>query len=114
MMLSLFFILIAAINSTIGNFFLKVSREAAPIFTAWYGRYLSIYFILAVFFYMLNLVFFSKALDKIPVAVAYPILAGLGFSLLSIAAHYVFKEELSLMQWAGLLVTAVGIFLLAK
>ncbi len=114
MWLALFLIFIAAINSTIGNIFLKMSRDSSPLFNTFLGKYLSIYFILAIVFYVFNLLCFSKAIDKIPVAIAYPILAGLGFSMLSIAAHYLFDEHLSLLQILGLVFVLIGIILLAK
>ncbi|MDR1578249.1 MAG: hypothetical protein LBT86_08530 [Deltaproteobacteria bacterium] len=37
-----------------------------------------------VIFFGINVILFAKALDKLPVSVAYPVFAGLGFLLATI------------------------------
>ena len=57
---------------------------------------------------------FAKALEKLPVSVAYPALVGSGVALLVFAAWKVFGEELTVNQYVGLVAVVFGIFLLVR
>jgi multidrug transporter EmrE-like cation transporter len=76
-------------------------------------QFLSPYFIAGVFFYVVNVVLFAKALDEIPVAVGYPVLATSGFALLAIVSYFVFGERMSMLQILGLFLAIFSIVLLA-
>jgi len=65
------------------------------------------------FCYGCNVILFAKALQVLDVSKAYPVLAAIGFSTLSILAAVLFRESLSLTNYAGLLVIIVGISLVA-
>ena len=107
-------IFLAALNSTIGNLLLKLSRETASSQSSSLAGYLSISFIGAVFFYGLNLVIFAKALDLLQLNIAYPILASLGFIMLIASSAYFFGESINFYQLIGLLLAIIGIFLMAN
>lgn len=103
----------AAIFSTIGNLLLKANISFnLSSFPEWLAL-LRPLFLIAVFFYMLNLVLFSKALEFLPVNIGYPVLASLGFIILSISSAFFFKETMTSIQIIGLMVVIVGIFMLA-
>jgi multidrug transporter EmrE-like cation transporter len=106
-------ILAAGVNSMIGNVLLKQSRIAggnAPFVE----QLLSPWFLGGLAFYGLNVVLFAKALDRLPVSAAYPVLAASGFALLAIVSAIVFGERLSPAQYAGMAVTLAGIALIAR
>jgi multidrug transporter EmrE-like cation transporter len=106
-------VLVAGINSTIGNILLKQSRivgGSAPFVE----QLLSPWFIGGLLFYALNVVLFAKALDRLPVSAAYPVLAASGFLLLALVTPFVFGERLSPVQYAGMVVTIGGIALIAR
>jgi multidrug transporter EmrE-like cation transporter len=111
---ALILIFFAGVNSTIGNMLLKQSRLAVAVSPAWYGKFLSVYFIAAVLAYVLNLACFAKALDQVPVSVGYPILAAGSFAMLSVAATIFFGERFGAWQLGGLICVAFGIFALAQ
>lgn len=71
------------------------------------------YFIGGMLFYGLNVILFASALRHLDVSKAYPVLAAIGFSTLSILAAIVFRENLSIINYVGLLVIVVGISLVA-
>lgn len=111
---ALLLILAAALCSTIGNMLLKASSINAPADAPFYAKFLSLYFAAAILFYVINLGFFSRALDQAPVSVGYPILAASGFALLAIAASLVYGEHFGRWQIAGLTLIVAGIFALAQ
>ena len=80
---------------------------------SWYANFISPYFVGAVFFYIVSLVFFARALDAIPVSIGYPILAGCGFATLMVASSILFKEQLAAPQILGVALILGGIALTA-
>jgi multidrug transporter EmrE-like cation transporter len=106
-------ILGAGFNSMIGNVLLKQSRVVAPS-TGLFDQLRSPWFIGGLIFYGINVLLFAKALDRLPVSAAYPVLAASGFALLAIVSAFAFNERLSVVQYAGLAVTLGGIALIAR
>lgn len=111
---SIFFVLLAALNSTIGNLMLKQSRLVVRPDTSWFEKFFSVYFIGAIVFYVINLGLFASAIDRLPVSVGYPILAASGFALLTLASNLFFGERFGAWQIAGIALVIVGIFCLAQ
>ena len=107
------FVLLAGLNSTIGNLLLKASRQNLGPEVGLIEQYTSDSFIGAILFYGLNVILFAKALDHLPVNVGYPILASAGFAMLSLSSWLVYGETLNWIQITGLLVVIIGICLLS-
>jgi len=106
-------LLAAGINSCIGNLMLKQSQIATENL-GMQALFFSPWLLGSLLFHGANVILFTKALDKIPVSIAYPILAGSGFLLLTISAHWLFHERLSLTQIFGLFSVIVGIILMSQ
>ncbi|HEY6528101.1 MAG TPA: SMR family transporter [Cellvibrionaceae bacterium] len=106
------FIVIAGLFSTAGNLCLKKASTVA-IDMNFIGMIFQPYFIGGLFFYGLNVILFVSALRHLDVSKAYPVLAAIGFSTLSILAAVIFRESLSLTNYAGLLVIIIGIALVS-
>jgi len=106
-------VVIAGVNSMIGNLCLKQSRivAASPSLV---DLIRSPWFLAGLAFYGLNVVVFAKALDRLPVSAAYPVLAATGFGLLAVVSTFAFGERLGLLQYLGLAVTLVGIMMIAR
>lgn len=105
-------VLIAAVNNAIGSLLLKKSRLVASepgimglLFSPWFWG--------GLLFYGTNVIIFAKALERLPVSVAYPVLAGVGFALIAIAGGVFFRESLTIGQWAGIGIILTGIILVA-
>ena len=110
---AMFFVLLAGVNSTIGNILLKISRKGISNDSSLYEQYISPYFLLALAFYALNVILFAKALDYLPVNVGYPILAASGFAILSLSSFFILGESLSSIQVIGIFVIIIGICMLS-
>jgi len=105
-------VLLAAINSTIGNLMLKKAsdNEGANLL----ALILNLWFIGGVSFYAINVLLFVKALSKLPVSTAYPVLACSGFLLLTLMAGFFFHEKFSAIQWIAMTLILAGLFLMVK
>tara|TARA_B110000003_G_C16248297_1_gene377914 strand:+ start:116 stop:472 length:357 start_codon:yes stop_codon:yes gene_type:complete len=103
-------IFLASINSTIGNLFLKKSREVENL--SFFDSLYNFWFVGGLIFYAINVLFFVKALEYLPVSIAYPALAGLGFLFLSISANLIFGEIFNFVQFIGIILIFIGIALL--
>lgn len=113
--LKAFFLLaLAAAFSTAGNLILKVSKTTNLDFLPLWLIELKPLFFIAVIFYMLNLLVFSKALEILPVNVSYPVLASLGFIMLAFSSSLLLQETLTWIQIWGLVVIIIGIFMLTS
>jgi multidrug transporter EmrE-like cation transporter len=106
-------LILAGINSCIGNLLLKQSRRAA-VDGGLGEMLLSPWFIGGCAFYGINVVLFAKAMDRLPVNIAYPVLAGVNFALLVLASAWFLGERLGWMQGLGVAMIAAGIFLAAS
>ncbi len=102
----------AALNNAIGSLLLKQSRlGAAPGLAGLLG---SPWFWGGLMFYGVNVLIFAKALESLPVSVAYPVLAGLGFAAIALGGAIFFGERLAWSQVVGLMVLVAGIGLVAR
>lgn len=62
--------------------------------------------------YGINVILFTKSLKELNIAAAYPVLSGFGFVLIAILAPVLLRErKLELVQYIGVLVILLGIFL---
>lgn len=104
------FLLVAALLNACANLLLKRSS----IGTEGLGQYLSVFFLVGIALFGLNVVIYAKALQGIPVAFAYPVLVGLGFILVVFGAHFWFQEQITLQKLVGVSVILAGVVLVAK
>lgn len=68
---------------------------------------------LGTYFYGLNAILFASTLIHLDASKAYPALAAIGFSTLSIAAGTIFRVQLSITNYVSLLVIVIGIRLVS-
>ena len=105
-------VLAAGFNSCIGNLLLKRSR--ADVSDGLLGMLLSPWFIGGLFFYGINVILFAKSLESLPVSRAYPVLAGVGFLLITITGNIWFNERFATIHWCGLAAILAGIWCITR
>lgn len=108
-----FLVLMAGINTCIANLMVKQSRLVAPD-SSLASLLLSPWLIGGLVFLGINVVLYGKALDRLPVSVAYPVLTGFGFGLLTIFSYWFFGERLAINQWFGVVFIFAGIILISR
>lgn len=106
-------VLAAGVNTCIGNLLLKQSRRV-PNEPGFFSLFFSPWFIGGLVFFGINVILFTKALEKLPVSAAYPVLAGLGFSLIAVFSNLLFGERLGFNQWLGIGMILAGIIIISR
>ena len=91
----------------------KSQLEVSPD-DGFFALLVSPWFLGGLAFYGVNVVLFAKALEKLAVSAAYPVLAGSGFALLVLSAAWLYGERLSTTQYLGIGAILLGVLLLAR
>jgi multidrug transporter EmrE-like cation transporter len=78
------------------------------------GLYLTWPFLIGLAAFGMNVIFYTQALAKMPLAVAYPIMTGTGFAIICLASYFLFSERLTILQLLGIFLIFVGIILVAQ
>lgn len=107
------FLILAAINNCVGSLLLKKSRLVATD-PSLLTLLLSVWFIGGIMVYGVNVILFAKALEQLPVSIAYPIFAGISFTLIAIAGNLLFGERFDFNQWIGLSLIFTGIIIMSR
>ena len=102
-------VLLAGLNSTLGNILLKKSQLKYSFFQS----LLSIEFISGCFFYLLNVLLFAFSLKYLEVSKAYPVLSGVAFISLSFVSYFLLDEKLNMINFFGVFLIICGIFLVS-
>ncbi len=100
-------ILLAGLNSTLGNILLKKSQLKYSFINSLF----TIEFISGCFFYLLNVLLFAYALKYLEVTKAYPVLSGFAFLSLSVVSYLFLDEKLNMINYFGMFLILFGIFL---
>lgn len=99
---ALFELLLAIASEQVGTSAMKASEGFSSLGLT----------VLAATGYIFSLIFFGRSMRILPMGFAYALWVGLGMITSSIVGILIFKELLSLSVTLGLLMIAVGIFVL--
>src|SRR3989339_1007522 len=64
--------------------------------------------IVGIFLFALNVIFYIIALSKINLSIAYPVLAGGGFLIITIVSFLYLKEQITISHILGMLFLIIG------
>ncbi len=106
-MLKFFFLIAGLLLNALANFVLKLSALKE-------GNQNLFYTVLSIFLFFLGFVFYKYTLKYFPISIAYPIIVGSGFLIISILAHFFLKEPIGLKEAIGILFIFLGITLIVK
>ena len=103
----------AALNTALANVFIKESRirDHAPGLA---GMLFSPLFIVGLVFFGFSLLLSTKALETLPVSLAYPVQAGSAFLFLTAIAIMFLGEPVELGKLVGISVILIGIVITAR
>ena len=103
----------AVVRSTLANVFVTRSSVHAAVSSATpVEAYLSPYFVAAVGLFGLNLLLYARALQTIPLSIAYPVLIGASMVGITIAAILLFHEAVDIRHGVGATLVFAGLVLL--
>ena len=106
------FLGIAILFNTLGNFFIKLFSSTKAINHIF--DYVAPTFLIGVGFFGLNLLFFTRSLKDIPLAVAYPTMVGTTMTAVTVLAVFYFGERLAYRDGVGIVLVFLGVALLAQ
>lgn len=95
----------AITGNVLGNTFVRTASAQGGGLAA---MYLSIPFLLGLAFFGLNVVSYAKALQAIPLSVAYPVLVGASITGVALIAAFVFKESVTPLRLLGMALIIAG------
>ena len=71
------------------------------------------WYLVALISYAAAFVLYAAALARLPASVAYPVIVGLAYLMIAVAASVLFAERLTTLQWIGGVLVAIGIALIS-
>jgi len=95
--------------SMMGNFSLSVSG-LIPVFLR---AATNIYVLFGLFCYVTGFMVWLIVLSKAEVSYAYPLIS-MGYVLTAVMAWILFGENVTLIRMAGILITCLGVFIIAR
>lgn len=113
-------LLLNIIVGAVGNVLFKIGTEKLSAFDARHLftdtlRIISNPFILAgIALLAINFPLYSFLIQKMKLSVAFPLVTSLTFLAVAFISFFYFKESLSVAQYLGIAVLAVGLWLLAR
>ena len=75
--------------------------------------FLNVSTILAIFLFACNILFYRKALSRIPLSVAYPIMTSLGFLIVVAFSVFFYHEPMSWQKMLGLICILAGVLFIS-
>lgn len=64
--------------------------------------------------FALNVVFYTYALQKLPISMAYPVMTVTGFAIIVVVSGYLLSERLTALQWVGVAAILIGAVCVAR
>ncbi|MBI3571961.1 hypothetical protein HY091_00280 [Candidatus Kaiserbacteria bacterium] len=108
-----FFLAVAVFCNAIANVFLKLAAEKPLSFSFSGGISKAVsdngYLLLGLSLFVVNVLFYVAALRALPLSVAYPLMMGLTFLIVSSAAVFFLGESFTLWHLAGYVLILAGI-----
>ncbi|MGJ8454390.1 DMT family transporter [Pseudothermotoga sp. U03pept] len=106
----------AIIANALANVFVKVgapSLETKGFKQLLLSTVKNVYIWLGLFCFGLAFIFYTMVLTKAKLSVAYPVMTSAGFVIVSLFSYFLFKETFSLWKILGILIIAIGIWIIS-
>ena len=118
MSVSWIFLILAIVFNAGANIFMKAGVMADPVklsdgLIPFVLSYITNFKLMSgIAFFGIALVFYTKALEKFNLSIAYPMMTSCGLIIVTLWSLFVFQEKLSAVQFGGLFMIIGGIWLL--
>jgi multidrug transporter EmrE-like cation transporter len=112
------FLILAIIFNAGANIMMKAGVIANPVKTEggllnFVISYISNWkLMLGIAFFGIALIFYTKALEKFNLSIAYPLMTSAGLIIVTLWSLFVFQEKLSYLQAGGIFMIIGGIWML--
>lgn len=109
-------LIFSLISNALANVFIKAGMRnyAGGIVDIFYHLFRSPMILIGLLFFGLAFIGYSFVLSKLELSVAYPIMTGAGFAIVSLFSFILFGEMLNLAKILGMILIFIGIILLSR
>lgn len=80
----------------------------------WFLQFLDPFFLMGILCFGLNLVAYSMALKHFRLSLAYPLMVSGGYVIILLVGWFVFRERLTAMQFGGVGLILVGLWMAVR
>ena len=80
----------------------------------WLAQFLDPFFVLGIVCFGMNLVAYSLALKYYRLSIAYPIMVAGGYAIILLVGWLVFRERLTVMQFGGIGLMLIGLWMAVR
>lgn len=87
--------------------------QISELLTKIVPMFLNPYVFFGFFCFGLSSIFWLVVLSRLEISLVYPMVS-VAYVVVAIFSWYVFKENLSVIRWAGILVILLGVFLISR
>lgn len=110
-----YMIIFSVVLGVIGQIFLKQGMRgfSGNFSTLFFHIFQNPFVLLGFFLYFLSSLIWLKMLSKVELSYAYPMIS-LGYIFIVFLSWLVFKENISLWRWIGVILISVGVILVGK
>ena len=111
------FLILAIVFNAGANIFMKAGVMSEPVklsdgIIQFALSYLTnVKLMLGILFFGIALVFYTKALEKFNLSIAYPTMTSCGLLIVTLWSVFMFNERLSMLQICGLFLIVCGLWL---
>ncbi len=111
------FLILAIVFNAGANIFMKAGVMSEPVklsdgIVQFVLSYLTnVKLMLGILFFGIALVFYTKALEKFNLSIAYPTMTSCGLLIVTLWSVFMFSERLSMLQICGLFLIVCGLWL---
>lgn len=91
----------------------SISLNIIEIIPNLFKMFTNPYIIAGFFIYGTSAYLWLVVLSRVDLSLAYPMIS-LGYVLVALMSLILFKENVSLMRWAGIFVICLGVFLISR
>jgi len=105
-------LILALLLNAAANILMKLGSKNAEGLT-FIQKFTSLPMLSGLLCFGLALVAYTKALEKFPLSIAYPVMTSTGFIVIVLFSWLVLSEKVSMVQWIGLVFLVTGIWLTA-
>lgn len=104
--------LLAGIASTVATYLMRVSSLESGVAT-FFSLQRLMYLGAAVGAYGIGFIFYSLALRKLPMSLAYPVMTAMTMLMIALVGAVVLQESMGMMKILGIALLVLGAFLVA-
>ena len=108
------FLTVALVLNAVANILLKIASEKVVKFYSVYGIITNITLMAWIWLFTLNVIFYTLALSKINLSIAYPVMTVWWITIVTLSSVFFLKEQLSFMQIIWIIICMIWLMFIVQ